>query len=119
LLLLSTLALSGDSPIYAALGVLQVLSLGIAVAGLRFRIPMLHQIAAPASGLLMLNAAAVVGLHRFLFTRGPLWRIWSASKPRTSTGAARERHDKTAPKPVAVATAIETGTNLRIHSNRR
>jgi hypothetical protein len=37
----------------------------------------LHRIAAPASALLVLNASAVAGLYTFLFTRGPLWKIWS------------------------------------------
>jgi poly-beta-1,6-N-acetyl-D-glucosamine synthase len=118
LCILSTLALSVHSPIYAALGAVQVLTLGIAVAGLRFRVPVLHHLAAPASGLLMLNAAAVVGLHRFLFTRGPLWKIWNAGKPRATAAAARERVDETAQKPVAIATAINSGTTLRIHPNR-
>jgi glycosyltransferase involved in cell wall biosynthesis len=49
----------------------------MAAIAIKHRIPLLQRIAAPASALLVLNAAAVVGLHRFLFTRGPLWRIWS------------------------------------------
>jgi hypothetical protein len=30
--------------------------------------------------MLVLNVAAVVGLYKFLFTRGPLWMIWNSSK---------------------------------------
>ena len=80
--LFSTLALSASSPVYAALAVLQVLGVAIAVAGLYVRIPVLHRIAAPATALLVLNAAAVVGFHRFVSIRGPLWKIWNASEPK-------------------------------------
>ena len=81
LLLLSGLALSPGSPIYEAFAAVQIFVLSLAVIALRFRIPGLHRIAAPASALLILNAAAVFGLHRFLFTRGPLWKIWHADQP--------------------------------------
>ncbi len=43
----------------------------------RYRIPLLNRIATPASAMLVLNVAAVAGLYKFLFTRGPLWKIWS------------------------------------------
>jgi glycosyltransferase involved in cell wall biosynthesis len=49
----------------------------MALIGLRIRIPGVHKIAAPAGALLVLNAAAVAGLYKFLFTTGPLWKIWS------------------------------------------
>jgi hypothetical protein len=81
LLLVSTLALSRGSLIYAAIAALQILCWTIAIAGLRYRIPALDRVAAPASALLVLKAAAVVGLYRFLFTRGPLWKIWNSYKP--------------------------------------
>ena len=81
LLLVLALVLSATSPLYAVFAALQLLGWAIAILGLRFRIPVLHRIAAPASVLLVLNAAAVVGLYKFLFTRGPLWKIWNASKP--------------------------------------
>jgi hypothetical protein len=29
----------------------------------------------------MLNAAVVVGFYKFLFTRGPLWKIWTSETP--------------------------------------
>jgi hypothetical protein len=48
---------------------------------LRSRVAWLNRIAAPASALLVLKAAAVVGLYKFLFTRGPLWKIWNSNKP--------------------------------------
>lgn len=78
-LLASMLALSFNSRIYLFLAVLQTFSLALAFAALRFRIPVLHRIAAPASAMLLLNAAAVVGLYKFLWTRGPLWKIWHSN----------------------------------------
>ena len=107
-LLISALALSSISPIYTVFAGVQTLGLAIAIVGLHYKIPVLHRLAAPASAHLLLNAAAVTGLYRFLFTRGPLWKIWNASQPKTAA-ATRGRHDKTAPKPVAVATAMNTG----------
>jgi glycosyltransferase involved in cell wall biosynthesis len=80
LLLLSTLSLSRPWSMYTALAAVQICSLVLAVAGLRFRIPLVNRLAAPASAILVLNLAAVVALYKFLFTRGPLWEIWNASK---------------------------------------
>ena len=78
LLLVSALTLSVTSPLYAAAAALQLAGLLLAVSALFIRIPVLGRIASPASALLILNAAAVVGLYRFLTTRGPLWHIWNA-----------------------------------------
>lgn len=78
LFLAAALALSVNSPIYAALASMQILGLALALIALRIRIPLLHRIAAPASALLVLNSAAVVGLYKFLATRGPLWKIWNS-----------------------------------------
>jgi cellulose synthase/poly-beta-1,6-N-acetylglucosamine synthase-like glycosyltransferase len=82
MMLASTLALSTTSRIFAGFAVLETLGLALALVGLRFKIPVLHRIAAPASALLVLNAAAVVGLYKFLTTRGPLWKIWNSNEPR-------------------------------------
>ena len=49
----------------------------VAALSIRVRIPVVHRIGTPAGALLVLNAAAVAGLYTFLFTRGPLWKIWS------------------------------------------
>ena len=81
ILLASTIALSVGSRLFAAFAVLQIFCWAVAVIGLRSTIPALDRVAAPASALFMLNAAAVVGLYRFLFTRGPLWKIWNSGKP--------------------------------------
>jgi cellulose synthase/poly-beta-1,6-N-acetylglucosamine synthase-like glycosyltransferase len=102
LLLVSTLALSGSSPIYAAFGAIQVLFWAVAFAALRFRIPLLHRVAAPASALLVLKAAAVVGLYRFLFTRGPLWSIWNSNVP-AAKGTSPATDDPTLADPFTAA----------------
>ncbi|MGA9070783.1 MAG: glycosyltransferase family 2 protein [Terracidiphilus sp.] len=76
LLLLSTLALSGASFIYATFAALQILCWSLAAVSLVCKIPVLHRVAAPAGAMLVLLAAAVAGLYKFLFTRGELWKIW-------------------------------------------
>jgi cellulose synthase/poly-beta-1,6-N-acetylglucosamine synthase-like glycosyltransferase len=81
LLLISSAALSPGSNVFRVFTGFQVLGWGLALAGLRYRIPGLHRLISPASALLVLNAAAVVGLYRFLFTSGPLWKIWNLHKP--------------------------------------
>jgi biofilm PGA synthesis N-glycosyltransferase PgaC len=81
LLLLSTLALSVASPLYAAFAALQILCWILAAASLRSKIPVLHRIAAPAGAMLVLLAAAVAGLYKYLFTRGELWKIWNSGNP--------------------------------------
>jgi len=45
-----------------------------------------------ASALLLLKVAAVVGLYRFLFTRGPLWKIWNSNKPAVETATLASDH---------------------------
>jgi glycosyltransferase involved in cell wall biosynthesis len=59
-----------------------------ALAALRVKLPVVHRFAAAASALLVLNAAAIAGLYKFLFTSGPLWKIWSptghTTEPATS-----------------------------------
>ncbi len=105
LLLVSMLALSRDSMIFAALAAMQILSLTLAVVGMLVRIPILGRIAAPASALLALNAAAAVGLYRFLFTRGPLWKIWTTKKP--TEQVATPSAQRIPSEPVTVAPVIE------------
>ena len=80
----SAWSLGMASPKWLAVAGAQTLFWGLAAAALRVRVPVAHRVAAPASALLVLNAAAVAALYRFLFTRGPLWKIWSP----TSTVAA-------------------------------
>jgi glycosyltransferase involved in cell wall biosynthesis len=77
LMLISTIVLSTQSMFFEVLAILQITGWAIAIVGLRFKIPLLHRVAAPAGALLVLNAAAVVGLYKFLLTPGPLWKIWN------------------------------------------
>ena len=72
---------------FALFGLLQTAFWFVAALALRFRIPVVESVAAPASALLVLNAAAVAGLWAFLFTRGPLWKIWS---PTPTNGVPKE-----------------------------
>lgn len=88
LLLASSLVLAKGSRPFAGFALLQVFGWILAAAGLRIRIPVLGRVAAPAGALLMLNLAAVVGLYKFLFTRGPLWKIWTSGAPTKIANAA-------------------------------
>jgi glycosyltransferase involved in cell wall biosynthesis len=81
LLFISSVFLAPGSRLFATFAILQAVAWSAAFAGLRYRIPFLHRFVAPASALLVLNAAAVFGLYKFLFTRGPLWKIWTSSTP--------------------------------------
>jgi cellulose synthase/poly-beta-1,6-N-acetylglucosamine synthase-like glycosyltransferase len=81
LMLVSSASLGVGSAAYGAFATLQVVGWIIALTCLRYRIPVLRRIAAPVGALLVLNAAAVVGLYRYLFTPGPLWKIWNLGKP--------------------------------------
>jgi hypothetical protein len=81
LLLISSATLSPASNLFAVFTGFQLLAWVLALACLRYRIPGVQRFVSPASALLVLNIAAVVGLYRFLFTRGPLWKIWNLHKP--------------------------------------
>jgi glycosyltransferase involved in cell wall biosynthesis len=76
--LLSSAAILGlHSPAYLAFAVLQLGFWLLAAASLKVTVPVLQRLTAPAGALLVLNAAAIAGFFAFLFTRGPLWKIWS------------------------------------------
>ena len=75
--LLSAAILGVHSVPYAIFALAELAFWVMAAIALKTRIPVLHRLAAPASALLVLNAAAVAGLYTFLFTTGPLWKIWS------------------------------------------
>ena len=76
-LLLTSVGLARGSAGYTAFALLEVAFWTMAAMSLRVRLPGLNRLAAPAGALLVLNAAAIVGLYTFLTTRGPLWKIWS------------------------------------------
>jgi glycosyltransferase involved in cell wall biosynthesis len=84
-LLLFTSALLGIHSLpFLIFAVLQAAFWLMAAIALKMHIPIAHRIASPASALLVLNAAAVAGFYTFLFTRGPLWKIWSpTAAPKT------------------------------------
>ncbi len=82
--LLAAWSLTQVHPAYGLLAVLQSAFWLLAALALRFRLPMLHRVLGPASALLLLNAAAVAGFYRFLFTSGPLWKIWSPATASTA-----------------------------------
>lgn len=83
LLLASTLVLARGSAAYAAFAAIQIAFWAMAISALQFRLPVLDRVASPVSSLLVLKAAAVAGLYRFLFTRGPLWKTWRLNGPTT------------------------------------
>ncbi|MGA2831634.1 MAG: glycosyltransferase family 2 protein [Terracidiphilus sp.] len=117
LLFISTLALSGGSLFFAAFAALQIFGLIIAIAGLHYRIPVLHRVAAPASAMLVLKAAAVVGLYRFIFTRGPLWKIWTSNEP-GELSSVTETANPTLPEPVE-ATAADDQCRIPLKDSNR
>ena len=77
LLLVSSTWLGMDSTGWRVMAALQWLFWLAASLALKIHIPIVHRFAAAASALLVLNVAAVAGLYKFLFTTGPLWKIWS------------------------------------------
>jgi len=88
LLLISASWLGVSSGVWRLIALAQWAFWIAALAALRVRLPVVHRFAAAASALLVLNAAAIAGLYKFLFTDGPLWKIWSptahATEPATS-----------------------------------
>jgi glycosyltransferase involved in cell wall biosynthesis len=79
LLLVSSSWLAGESTGWEVMAALQWIFWLASALALKVRIPLIHRFAAAGSALLVLNAAAVTGLYKFLFTTGPLWKIWSVS----------------------------------------
>jgi cellulose synthase/poly-beta-1,6-N-acetylglucosamine synthase-like glycosyltransferase len=81
ILLVSSALLANRSRLYAGAFAAQVIFYVLAALGARPSIPVLMRVAAPASAFCMLNIAVVVGFCKFLFTRGPLWKIWTTAAP--------------------------------------
>ncbi len=79
LLLVSSTWLAGESTGWKVVAALQWIFWLASAFALKVRIPLIHRFAAAGSALLVLNVAAVTGLYKFLFTTGPLWKIWSVS----------------------------------------
>jgi hypothetical protein len=77
LLLVSSTWLAPSSVGWMVMAAAQWIFWLAALLALGMRIPVVHRFAAAGSALLVLNVAAVAGLYKFLFTAGPLWKIWS------------------------------------------
>jgi len=81
ILLIASALLANHGLLYIAALSAQVAFYVLAGLGAVLGVPALTRIAAPASAFCMLNAAVVVGFYKFLFTRGPLWKIWTTAGP--------------------------------------
>jgi cellulose synthase/poly-beta-1,6-N-acetylglucosamine synthase-like glycosyltransferase len=81
ILLISSALLADRSLLYAGALAAQIVLYVLAALGAGRGIPVLMRIAGPASAFCMLNAAVVVGFYKFLFTQGPLWKIWTSAAP--------------------------------------
>ena len=79
----SSAILSVYSRIYAAAFIAQVLLYLLAAVGAIRGIPFISKPAGAARAFCVLNLAVIVGFYRFLFTRGPLWKIWIPTTPST------------------------------------
>jgi hypothetical protein len=66
--------------IYCAFVLAQILFYQLAIVGLISDIPIVRKAAGPAGAFVLLNAAAVVALFKFLFERRELLRLWTADE---------------------------------------
>jgi poly-beta-1,6-N-acetyl-D-glucosamine synthase len=81
IVLVSSALLANHSLLYAGALASQIVFYLLAALGAGRGIPFLMRITGPASAFCMLNAAVVVGFYKFLFTQGPLWKIWTSGAP--------------------------------------
>jgi cellulose synthase/poly-beta-1,6-N-acetylglucosamine synthase-like glycosyltransferase len=81
ILLVSSALLANHSLLYTGALASQIIFYLLAALGAGRGIPFLMRIAGPASAFCVLNAAVVVGFYKFLFTQGPLWKIWTSGAP--------------------------------------
>src|SRR3984893_6562342 len=93
ILLASSALLAHHSLLYTGALEAQIVFYILAAMGSAGNIPILTRVAAPASAFCMLNAAVVVGFYKFLFTRGPLWKIWTAGAPASFAAEGQEGVD--------------------------
>jgi len=96
LLFVTSTFLADRSVLYAGALAAQIAFYVLAVLGAGRGIPALMRIAGPASAFCVLNAAIVVGFYKFLFTRGPLWKIWTAGAPASFATDAQQAADRNA-----------------------
>jgi hypothetical protein len=64
------------SAFYSIFLAAQIVFYAAALLGLQFDNPITRRISGPAAAFCLLNAAAVAALWNFLFSPGPLWKIW-------------------------------------------
>src|SRR5580704_6183488 len=107
-LLASSVLLANHSFFYMVAFATQIVFYLLAALGAGRGIPLLTRIAAPASAFCMLNAAVIVGFYKFLFTRGPLWKIWTSRAPASFAADGQEGTDWNA-----------TMLNLHLHEQLR
>jgi hypothetical protein len=93
ILFFSSAWLANRSWLYVGACAAQIVFYVLAALGSMRSIPILTRIAAPASAFCMLNAAVVVGFYKFLFTQGPLWRIWTTGRPVSMATEGNEGED--------------------------
>ncbi len=117
LLFVTSTFLADRSVLYAGALAAQIAFYVLAVLGAGRGIPALMRIAGPASAFCMLNAAVVVGFYKFLFTRGPLWKIWTSGAPASvatdgPAGSGLERNN--AQPAIARSPASSRGDAMRL-----
>jgi poly-beta-1,6-N-acetyl-D-glucosamine synthase len=83
----SSAILSIGSRMYAATFIAQVLLYVLAAVGAVRGIPFISKLAGAARAFCVLNLAVILGFYRFLFTRGPLWKIWIPTTPSTKVAS--------------------------------
>jgi len=108
ILLVNSAFLANRSLLYTGALAAQVVFYALAALGAGRGIPILTRVAAPASAFCMLNAAVVVGFYKFLFTRGPLWKIWTSGAPASFPADGQEGAERNA-----------TALNLPLHDQLR
>jgi cellulose synthase/poly-beta-1,6-N-acetylglucosamine synthase-like glycosyltransferase len=90
-ILIASALLASRSPVYGVVLAAQIALYILAALGAGRSIPVLNRVAGPANAFCMLNAAVVVGFYKFLFTRGPLWKIWIPAASPMPVAALRGR----------------------------
>jgi poly-beta-1,6-N-acetyl-D-glucosamine synthase len=105
ILLISSALLASRSLLYAGALAAQIVLYVLAALGAGRGIPVLMRVAGPASAFCMLNAAVVVGFYKFLFTQGPLWKIWTSAAPASVAADGQQ-----------LADLNPTMVNMRVHN---
>jgi cellulose synthase/poly-beta-1,6-N-acetylglucosamine synthase-like glycosyltransferase len=93
IMLISSALLANGSALYKGAFAAQVVFYVLAALGALPGSSFLMRLAAPASAFCMLNAAVVVGFYKFLFTQGPLWKIWTSGATSSAATADLQHAD--------------------------